>query len=421
MQLKSILRLTEPIKGFVYKTVNWDDDAVIDKGGLLVTIAARRGSRATCSGCGIRRSSYDHLSPRRWNHVPLWGLPVVFLYALRRVNCPHCGVVVERIPWAEGKQQQTSSFRWFLARWAKRLSWRETAKAFLTSWDTVYRSVAMAVEWGLAHRVLDNIRAIGIDEIAWKTGKNKFLTLVYQIDSGGRRLLWIGAQRKRRTLASFFRWFGAVRCKALKYIATDMWKAYITESRKWASGALHVLDRFHVVKNLNQAVDEIRRDETRAAKKAGYETELKNSRWCLLKRRGNLTRKQSIKLKELLKYNLKTVKGYLLKEHFQRIWKLKSPRYIATYFNDWIEQVKASGLTPMKRVATTLEKHVELLFNWFETKGEISNGAVEGMNNKVKLTTRRSYGFKSEEVLKTPLFHNLGRLPEPAFTHKYCE
>ena len=118
-------------------------------------------------------------------------IAVYFVYAMRRVDCPDCGVKVEAVPWCDGKHQLTTTHRWFLYGWARRLSWKEVAEVFETTWQNVFRSVKHAVSWELAHREMSGILAIGVDEIQWQRG-HKYLTLVYQIDSNRRRLLWIG-------------------------------------------------------------------------------------------------------------------------------------------------------------------------------------------------------------------------------------
>ena len=197
-------------------------------GGLALTVdlAPHRRNRPRCTGCGQAGRVYDRLTPRRFEFVPLWGLRVFFLYAMRRVDCSRCGVRVEQVPWADGKHQLTTTYMWFLATWAKRLSWQEVARVFRTSWDQVFRSVAMAVAWGRDHVDLRGIRAIGIDEIHWQHGA-QFLTLVYQIDVTRKRLLWIGQHRRAKTLLQFFRWFGTDRTAALTFICSDMWKPYL--------------------------------------------------------------------------------------------------------------------------------------------------------------------------------------------------
>ena len=137
----------------------------------------------------------------------MWGNQVFFVYAPRRVECPSCGIRVEKMPWAEGKHRLTETYAWFLAGWAKRLSWQEVAVAFRTSWDHVFCSVERSVIWGRQHQDLSGIEAIGVDEIAWQRG-HRYLTLVYQIDGHCKRLLWIGEKRTVKTLLRFFRWLG---------------------------------------------------------------------------------------------------------------------------------------------------------------------------------------------------------------------
>jgi transposase len=125
---------------------------------------------------------------------------------MRRVHCRNCGIVVEEVPWGNGKRQWTRAYMLFLARWARKLSWKETAESFHTSWDQVCDAVEYVVSWGLEHRKLKSIRAIGVDEIQYAKG-HKYLTLVYQIDQGITRLLWVG---KERTIESFQGFFSVI-------------------------------------------------------------------------------------------------------------------------------------------------------------------------------------------------------------------
>ena len=211
------------------------------------------------------------------------GFPVFFVYLMRRVDCRRCGVKVESVPWAEGKQTLTRTYMQFLAGWARRMSWQEVADIFRTSWEKVFRSVEWIVGWGLAHRDLEGVTAIGVDEILWRRG-HKYLTVVYQIDRHSKRLLWVGRDRTVKTLLRFFQQFGVERAAELKFVCSDMWKPYLKVISKKASTALHVLDRFHIAMHMNKAIDEVRAQESRDMKAAGLEPILKHSRWCLLKR-----------------------------------------------------------------------------------------------------------------------------------------
>jgi transposase len=305
-----------------------------------------------------------------------------------------------------------------LYTWAKRLSWKQTAQAFHTSWDCVARSVRMAVDWGLAHRLVEGVKAIGVDEIAWKKG-HKYLTLVYQIDSESRRLLWVGEGRTKETLQHFFNELGHA-CKKLEFVASDMWQPYLDVIAERASQALHILDRYHIMSHFSRAIDKVRAQEARELVSRGLEPVLKGSRFLLLKRPENLTKKQDVKLADLLRYNLKTVRAYLLKEDFQFFWDYVSWYWAGQFLDRWCERAMRSRIQPMKKVARSLRRHRELLLNWFRARGEISSGIVEGFNNKAKVTMRNAYGYRSSKNLETALYHALGKLPEPNFTHRFC-
>jgi len=132
-----------------------------------------------------------------------------------------------------------------------------------------------------------------------------------------------------------------------------------------------------------------------------------------------LTDIQQIKLKDLLSFNLKTIRAYLLKEQFILFWEYTSATWAAKFLDEWCTQVMRSKLEPMKKLAKTIRSHRQLLLNWFEAKNVISLGAVEGQNNKAKVVIRKSYGFKTAEMLKMALYHKLGKLPVPDIAHRY--
>jgi transposase len=416
VQLKTILNRVEKHRSFVYGDASFVEDA--DRPTLEVPVMPRANSRAVCSGCERPGPGYDALPARRFEFVPLWGIVVFFVYAMRRVNCPRCGVKVEVVPWADGKKRITVTYAWFLAGWAKKLSWTEVARTFHTSWDTVFRAVEMAVEWGRAHMNIMGITAIGVDEIAIQKG-HKYLTLVYQIDEGCKRLLWIGQERTTETITAFFDWLTPDRSRLLKFVCSDMWKPYLKVIAQRASDAIHVLDRFHIMAHMNKAIDEVRAKEARELKANGYEPVLTHSRWCLLKRPENLTVRQEAKLADVLRFNLRSVRSYLLREDFQGFWEYVSPHWAGEFLDRWCTRTMRSKIEPMKRVARMLRGHRELILNWFRAKGTISAGTVEGLNGKAKLTTRRAYGFRGFRCAEIALYHTLGNLPEPFFAHEF--
>ncbi len=302
---------------------------------------------------------------------------------------------------------------------AKRLSWREVAATFRTTWDSVFRAVAMAVAWGPAHQDLTGIDAVGIDEIQWQHG-HRYLTLVYQIDPGHTRLLWIGQARRVRTLLRFFRWFGRERTQTLRFICSDMWQPYLKVVAKKAGHALHVLDRFHIARNMNTAIDTVRRAEVRELKQRGRPAWLTKTRWLLLRRRGNRTTTDRGRLRALVRLNLRAVRSMLLPEDFDPFWRYRSAHWAGLFLDRWRTRVMRSRIDPMKKVARSLRTHRALLLNWCTARGQISTGAVEGLNNKAKLTTKKAYGFRTYRCLEIALYHTLGHLPEPEVTHRFC-
>ena len=418
MRIETLLNRVFWVKSFVYTGVNIQ--RIGHRDAIVVDIRARQNSLPACSRCGKAGPVYDHMPDhRQFEFIPLWNIPVYFHYTMRRVDCKECGVRVERVPWAEGKSPVTKPFALFLARWAKRLSWKETAESFCTTWDTVFRSVKQIVEYGLKHRQLDGITAIGVDEIQYRKG-HQYLTLVYQINVGIRRLLFVGKERKAKTLLRFFRNFGKERCEKLEFVCSDMWKAYIKVIKKKAPDALHILDRFHIVQKLGKAIDKVRAAEVKRLAAEGYDEDvLKHTKYCFLKNETNLTKKQKTKLTDVLQYDLKSVRAYLLKESFQLFWNYKSPYWAEWYLNKWCARAMRSRLEPIKDFVRTIRRHQPLIMNWFKAQKQYSSGIVEGLNRKINLVTRKSYGFRNYEVLKIALFLTMGELPEPEFTHRF--
>ena len=415
LQLITILNRCHHFPGFVYQQARFSSDHK----SIEIAVRPRKGSLAVCSRCHQPAPGYDQLSERRFEFIPFWGFLFFLLYSVRRVHCHRCDVaVVEEVPWGDGKRTLTRAYMLFLARWARRLSWKETAEAFRTSWEKVFDAVEHIVTFGLEHRMFGQIDAIGVDEIQYAKG-HKYLTLVYQIDLDVTRLLWIGKERTIESFQGFFTTIGDEAASKIVFVCSDMWEPYLKVIREKCSEALHILDRFHIVAKMNQALDDVRAEEAHRMKQEGFHPVLKKSRWLLLKRQENLTNKQRFRLRDLLRYNLKSVRAYLLKEAFQQLWDYNSPAWAGKFLDEWCRHVMRSRIEPMKKIARTLRRHRELILNYFHAQKLLSSGVVEGLNNKAKVTMRRSYGFRTFRALELALYHTLGKLPEPESTHEF--
>ncbi len=429
MRVVTVLNRCTKFKRFVFVLSRFNE-----KDRIMVDVQPRRNSKPICSRCGVAGSTYDTGSePRLFEFIGMWGFPVFFVYRMRRVNCPCCGVVVEDVPWSTGKHHLTNVYRCFLAHWAKKLSWKEVADSFRTSWDKVYSSVKFVVAYGLEHRPLNNVTAVGVDEIQYRSG-HKYLTLLYQIDPHCRRLLWLGEERTRKTLDRGLKELEQEHRRKhadpgdpdppgfldqIQYVCSDMWKAYLNVIAKRLKKAVHILDRFHIMQHFGKALDKVRASEARRLKQEGHDPVLCKTRFCFLKRKENLTETQNGRLSELLKMNLRTVRAYLLKEDFQRFWEYVHPAWAGKFLDQWCNRAMRSRIEPMQNIAKMLRSHRELVLNWFRAKKRFNSGIVEGLNLKWNLTVRKSFGFRTPEALKTASYHQLGELPEPKLTHRF--
>jgi transposase len=420
LEVKAVLNHIQRFVGFVYQSVRMLGSGCTLR--LEVKIEPHRGIRGKCASCLKPSPGYDRVEERRWLFIPMWGIIVHFFYAPRRVECAEQGVAGEHIPWSQGKRPVTTAMMGFLARWARRLSWRETARTFQTSWESVYYSVEWFVTWGLTHRQLEAVHSLGIDEIHWGQGKraSSFLTVIYQIDAHCRRLLWVGRRRTKATLRCGLKELGPQVLSSLRYVCSDMWQPYLSVIAQQAGHALHILDRFHIVQHLNKAVDEVRRAESTRLRGQPLAAKLKKMRWKLLRKGSRVRGQARLKLHGLLQSKMATGRAWQLKESFDHFWKYTTSWWGGAYLESWTKRAMRSRLEPMKRVARMLRKHEGLLLNWFEAKGEVSSGAVEGLNNKIRVVTRRSYGFRTFKAMELALYHTLGRLPEPETAHRFC-
>jgi transposase len=334
-------------------------------------------------------------------------LALVIAYTPRRVVCPRCGVRVERIPWAARWSRVTRSLARAVAELARRADLSTVAWHYRIGWKTVAGILHHVVTWGLARRRKKALQFIGVDEVSRKKG-HRYLTLVYDLGRG--ELVWVGKDRKKETLAGFFDALGPRRSRSLRAVAMDMWAPYLDTVRERAPQAVVCFDRFHVVRHLNEAVDEVRRSLVRTL--AGPTRALvKGTRFVLLKNPWNQTPKQKRALSALLRSNNPLSRAWYLKEDFQKFWDYVHEGWACQHLTHWLWWASHSRLEPFKVFARLIRKHLDGVLAW--TRLRLTNGALEGMNNKVKLVSHRSYGFRNDDRYIEAIYHNCGRLPLP--------
>jgi transposase len=407
MLIESIIRKTLGLKRHCVKTVK-------EKNGcLLISLKPDRRFKLLCSHCGSKGPGYDTLKERQWKHVPLWGIPVILLYAPRRIECKNCGVKVEAIPWTQGKSPLSLPLSVVLATWAKIVAWKVVGQLFGFHWNTIRKSVKDVVEYGLKYRDLDNLLYIGIDEISRKKG-HVYHTQIYDLIE--QRLLWSAEGRSSESLQGFFDELGEERCENIQAVCCDMWAPYIDVIKSCLPHALVVFDKFHIIRHLLDAVDQVRKEEAGKLKSEDPDL-LKKTRYIWIKNPWNLTEIQKTKLSDLEKLNLKINRAYLLKEAFRRFWDYSYPASARKYLDKWFWWATHSRLEPMRKFAWMIRRHQDDILNYFKVL--IDNGLVEGLNNKAKVISHRAYGYRSAETFRLALLHGLGKLPEPNLTHRF--
>jgi transposase len=408
MPIRSLIKETISLQGFRVDSI---EQCCF---GISIKIVPDRRYRPRCGRCGQTGKYRDKRPERQFRHVPLWGMPVFLIYSPRRVMCKHCGgICVERIPWAAGKRRFTDAFAYYLANWARLLPWIEVARLYQCSWGTVAAAVDFVVTYGLEHRNLSGITHIGIDEIARRKG-HKYLTNVYDLKT--KKLIWSGEGRSEQTLRQFFEYIGPDIAKGLQGICCDMWMPYIKVIEEKAPDALLVFDKFHIVRHLMTAVDQVRRDEVKEKGKE-HKQLIKHSRYIWLKNPWNLTEKQKVKLGSLEKLNLKINRAYLLKESFRNLWSYKTVGWASKYLKQWFWWATHCRLDPIRKFAWMIRRHEENILSYF--KLPINNASVEGLNNKAKIISRRAYGFRSIRNHILNLYHCLADLPWPKMVHTF--
>ena len=365
--------------------------------GALVMEVRPSWRRPRCSGCEQRRGRYDTLAPRRWRHLDFGGGRVYLRYGLRRVSCRACGVVAEAVPWCDVTTARfTTRFEDAVGFLVPRCDTTSVQEMFDSAWVTVGQIVERVMQRQRPADPLDGLMAIGIDELSYRKG-HKYVTTVTDQLSG--RIVWAADGKNAETLTAFFDALGAERRAAIEVVTMDMSEAYITVVQQTVAHAQIVFDRFHVQKLVNEALDETRREEWRRLRggdKAEAKT-VKGLRWPLLNPPWNLTPTQAHRLSTLQPDNNRLYRAYLLKDTFAGILDRHQPHVVTAQLTDWLSWASRSRLPRFVKVARTIRRHLNDIVAYI--RWGLTNGIVDGLNNKVRVITRRAFGFHSASAL----------------------
>ena len=289
---------------------------------------------------------------------------------------------------------------------------RRVAELNNLSWDQVWR-----MEKGYMRRLLEQhppaerLRTIGIDEISIRKG-HTYAIVVADLDQ--KRPIWLGGQgRTEGDLQLFYDAMGKERCGAIERAVMDMWKPFRKGTLKNVPDAQIVYGKFHVMRHLSDALDQVRRSEYKRANEKERRF-IKGQRYTLLSHKSNLDLEGRRALNMLLKANKRLNTAYMLKESFGQLWDYNNPTWARKFFESWKSQLRWQRLKPFEKFAAMIERHWEGIVSYCHPDHKVSLGFMEGLNNKIRVIQRRAYGIKDQEYLMLKVITSF--IKEPKLT-----
>ena len=372
------------------------------RGRIKVLSVARRSGTHRCPDCGHehRVGLFEEAEAIRFRDCSIGDFETWLEVEPTRVAC--CGGTrIERLPFVMPGFRMTRRFFERIAALCTRLPIAVVAKMARLSWATVARVDGRAIEMGLGDRALDltKLRWIGVDEVSW-TGGRKYFTIVTDLESG--RVVWIGDGKGRRGLLPFLRALGAKGRRKLRGVVSDLGYQSIIARR--LRHAVHVLDRFHIVQWVNEALTNLRRRLFSGAPRDELGRTLKVKKWLLLSAYENLAHQDKLLLNELMELNQPLYQGHLLKEQLRGI--LRHPwRYFGVLrdrLHGWIVAVLGSDLPEFHKVAHRLANHLDAVIAGHQH--DVPLGLVEAINSKIAALRHQAHGYRDPEYFKLKIF-----------------
>ena len=338
----------------------------------------------------------------------------VYLHLWRyRVFCSCCNKVVnENLPYIRPNAHMTIRLEEALHEECAETPVKAVAQRYNLSWATVRDVDLRILRERLSKQSLDRITWIGVDEVAHEK-RHKYLTVV--TDLKRRKVVRIYEGRKSKSLTAFFKEIGTQGCARIRCVVIDMWKPYRSAIRRHLRNALVIVDKFHVIKKVHEALDQVRKEEQSRLPKEERSV-MKGSRWLLLQTLQTTQKKDRVpSLLNLLQLNAPLLKAYILKEEFREWYSLKPvpQETIADFFErvkehlrKWYRHVHESLLEPFEGVVQTIKNWRRPILNHFLTG--LSNGLSEGLNNVIKTIKKRAYGYRNKEYFILKIYQKVG-------------
>ncbi len=346
---------------------------------------------------------------RIWRDVPICGIQVFLVYHPREIRCKKHGRVQEIIPWASIYSRVTHRFEYLLLVYCSIMTQKAAAKLLRLSTSTMSDLLHRTISRFRKGHKIRGLTHFGIDEISYCKGR-KYATIVYDLKHS--KVVWIGQGKGKKTIDRFFQ-------EELSYYqrqqviaaSCDMARTYIKAIEEWCPNAVLVLDRFHVVKALNSAVDEVRKEQWRQASKEEKVT-LKGLRWLLYMHSSKRTTEQTKRLKALyMNGNRRIHRAWVLGDEFEQFWEFDNQVDAKEFLDNWCKTANKSRLEPMKKFVQLIKRHEDHLLPFVDTR--LTNAIAEGLNRIIKIAKNRASGFRTLEAFSDIIFLMVGDVNIP--------
>jgi transposase len=360
-----------------------------------------------CPQCQKRMQIHDY-EERRWRHLDSCQFKTIIVSRVPLVRCAEHGTQTVAVPWAEKYTRFTRLFERLAIDVMLECSISGACELLRISWDEADGVKQRAVKRGLARKSPAVMPRLCVDEKGMGHGQN-YLTIVAQVTAERTTVEHVGEEREQESLDAFWKGLTAEQLAGVEAVAMDMWEPYVQSTLAHVPGAAAkiVHDPFHLVKYMNEAVNEVRQGEHRRLQAQGDDT-LKNTRQLWLYGLENVPARHAQRFGEVKELNLQTSRAWALKEVFRSFWLCDQVKAAERYFHKWYAWAIRSRLQPVKKVARMCRAHLGNILTFFVHR--LTNGPIEGLNNKIQGLIKKAFGYRNKERFKNDIFFHLGGL-----------
>ena len=385
------------------------DFEFLDRNRTLTIVVKPYKNGCRCPKCGLRgRIVSQTKMQREWKDIPVHGIEVFLLYAAKEILCPTHGRVQEEIPWADDFARVSYRFEYALLRFGQQMTQKAAAELLRIPKSTLSNLIHNIVNRERADHKVRDLTHMGVDEISYCKG-HKYATIIYDLKRS--KVVWVGAGKGGETLEKFLKTkLSEYQRSKIQFACCDMAQSYISMIEKWLKKTTLVIDRFHVVKALNEAMDEVRKEEWRNVSKQEKGV-LKGIRWLLFRHSSTRTKGNTRTINKLKNANNRIYRAWVLKDEFEHFWEYAYTGSAESFLRKWTTKALKSRLLPIRKFVATLRKLQQHILPFIETR--LTNAKAEGINRILKIVKNRASGFRNLEAFTDIIYLTIGVLDIP--------